>query len=163
LGRHETPPLAAPSTTVAGRHAQREWDGAREWYVNGPDGVEHGFTVATPPPGDGPARLVVEVEGDRMTRRLQGAGVPVDPRGRGRLRYTDLVVLDAEGQLLTSALRVEERAIVIEIDDAGALYPIAIDPLLWVEEQKLFASDVQDFDSGGAVVAVDGTTAAVAA
>ncbi len=56
------------------------------------------------------------------------------------LRYGELHAYDANEQALPARLRVEEGRVILEVEDARAVYPVRIDPLL-TQQQKLTASD----------------------
>lgn len=68
-----------------------------EWYVNGPEGVEQGFTVRERPAGRGPVRIVGSFgESLRVEYRADERAVDfLDPHGTRVLRYGALTVLDA--------------------------------------------------------------------
>ena len=83
--------------------------------------------------------------------------------GRVALHYTDLFAYDADGQRLPAWMRVEAGAIVLYVDDAGARYPVTIDPLVWAEQQRLVASDWAEADQFGSSVALSGDTVLVGA
>ncbi len=150
---------------------------AEEWYLNGPLGVEQGFVLREPPaagdetanevadPGDASELvLTIAVEGTLSAEPgADGSMRLVDAEGVTRLRYGHLFVLDATGRALASRLATADSAIELRIDDAGARYPLAIDPLVWAEEQKLLASDAAASDGFGYSVSVTGDTAVVGA
>ena len=103
--------------------------GLREWYVNGARGLEHGFSLATRPGGDGELVFELALEGARAAQRDGGAEIAT-AAGR-RLRYDALHVTDARGAVVPSRLRVASaQRIRLELDDSGAPYPLEIDPLL---------------------------------
>jgi len=115
-----------------------------EWYVNGPEGLEQGFTLAARPAGEGPLRIAGRVAGG-LAARLDEAGGGVDfhdARGARVLRYDGLVAWDAAGRALPSRLLLADASIVLEVDDAGAAYPVVVDPILttpdWVVEGESF-------------------------
>jgi len=106
-----------------------------EWYVNGASGIEHGFTLATPPAGTGPLTLELAVDGG-LQPFLEPDGLGVELRARDgavRVRYAGLVVTDAGGRTLPGSLAVpsgEPARIHLVVDTRGAAYPVTIDPLL---------------------------------
>jgi hypothetical protein len=134
-----------------------------EWFVNSPQGLEHGFVVARRAnDADGYLRLQIAVAGgwkasgagDRI--RLRRADVTLD--------YAGLQAWDATGNVLSSRLRGTGDGIEIEVDDTSAVYPLTLDPML-TQQQKLTASDAANFDNSGYSVALssDGNTALVGA
>jgi len=129
-----------------------------EWYVNGPVGLEQGFTLeARPAQADGPLTLAMTLTG-RGTPRLDGETNVVT--WEDGLSYGGLFAVDAEGRELPASLALDERTLRIEVDDEGATYPITIDP--WLQQAKLTVggSAVSQF---GQSVALSGDTALVGA
>ncbi|HKY03620.1 MAG TPA: putative Ig domain-containing protein [Blastocatellia bacterium] len=140
--------------------------GVREWYVNGPEGLEQGFTLAEPP-GAGhagePLRLVLGVsEGWRAAAREDGQQVTLRSGEGQSVEYSKLVVRDHLGRNVPARLAVVKRQVVIEVEDGEAIYPLTIDPLFSFQ-QKLVASDGGLHDFLGHSVALSGDTVAVGA
>ena len=145
---------AAPTkraTTVAYRR-----DSLTEWYANGPLGLEQGFTLEAPPDGAkrAPLTLALSLSGD--LRPL------LDPAARSlsfvgsTLRYTGLAAFDSRGHSVPARLALRGRTLLIRVDDAGAHYPLTIDPFLQLA--KLTASDGAANDNLGYSVSVSGDT-----
>jgi hypothetical protein len=132
--------------------------GVVEWYASGPLGLEQGFALARRPAGSGALTLAVGalalaggVQG-RLAR--DGSLLTVLGRaGRGSLSYGDLSVTDALGRHFSARIVLSGARVLLRIDDAGARYPLAIDPL--VQEAELTASDG---GVSGYSVAVSGNT-----
>ncbi|EYF01445.1 FG-GAP repeat protein [Chondromyces apiculatus] len=153
--------------TAAGNRVTYARQGVEEWYVNGPLGIEQGFTLAERPCAEGRGEVVVALglagglsamlseDGDAVALR-DGSGAVV-------LRYGELHVVDATGKVLPSRLAVEEGRIAIRVDDAGAAYPVVVDPLIEVGQAKILPSDGGAEDYFGYAVAVAGDTAVVGA
>lgn len=126
--------------------------GLTEWFVNGPLGLEQGFELAARPDGEGPLRFELDVSG--LAPQAHAGYVALrDAEGLERARYSDLYALDAEGDELPAALRVEGQRIVLEIDDTHATYPLVIDPLLSTQQARLSASEVPKSGRYGTAVA----------
>lgn len=145
------PPLAIGWTGIgrAGRHGLESVDilvatprveattvvyeraAGREWYSNGPLGLEQGFELNERPKGDGVLVLRVTFKGltpvlDKSTREVR-----FFDHGRATtLRYRDLFGLDADGSFLPTAMDVDGNHVYLLIDDSTALYPLHIDPTL---------------------------------
>ena len=122
-------------------------EGFEEWYVNGPLGVEQGFTVAEAPEcaGEAEGELLVELSvGPGLMAALGKDGTSVELRdksGKRVLGYSELYATDATGKALSARLGVTGEGVSIQVDAAGAAYPVVIDPLIWKEQSKLLASD----------------------
>ncbi len=126
--------------------------GQRSWYVNGELGVEQGFDIDSPPPGDTsgePLVIEVAVEGD-LVPVVQANGARIElalPSGETAAWYDELHASDAEGQGLPARMEVADGAIHIVVDDSEAVYPVVVDPLIWWQTQKLTGSGSQKFGS----------------
>ena len=110
-----------------------------EWYVNQPEGVEQGFTLAARPghaePGE---QLTISLEvtgGMRPAMSPAGDAVLLESAGKARLRYTGLRAWDAAGRDLAARLEVRGKEVRLAIADAGATYPLTVDP--FVQQAKL--------------------------
>jgi hypothetical protein len=118
-----------------------------EWYVNGPLGLEQGFTLERAPSCAGTKVVSIEVGGDLVPgprpRRREREGhrrhVLQPRRRRCRARYSDLHVKDARGKILDAWMTLAGTTIELHVDDAEAVYPIEIDPLVAAQSQKLTA------------------------
>jgi hypothetical protein len=159
-------PVAAARPEVEGnRVTYRRGGGLTEWYLYGPPGLEQGFTLEQRPAGEG--ELVVEVElGGELNPRLLPGGQAielVDGAGEPRLRYTDLFARDATGAPLPCRMELRDRQARLVVDDAGARYPIEVDPLTWAGQWRLLPSDGRSDIDFGHAVAVDGDTLVVGA
>lgn len=155
---------------VAGRRVEyRHAAGLTEWYDNGVEAMEHGFTVAGRPAhltdGD---EVVLEMALDGLTaasRDTAGRDLVFRDGERKVLAYEKLVVFDANGKDLPARMEPTVGGFLIAYHDAGATYPVTVDPLIVNEEVKLTASDAGhldrfgDFDS----VAISGATVVVGA
>ncbi|MEA2559168.1 MAG: trimeric autotransporter adhesin [Acidobacteriota bacterium] len=140
----------------------------REWFVNRPEGLEHGFTLAEPPGerwAGQPLRLVLSLGGELRAREVKGGQALelVDATGRRVLRYDHLRVNDAEGRELPARLRVAGGELSFEIDDAGARFPVTIDPTFTQQQAYLKASNTEGFQFFGFSVAISGDTLVVGA
>jgi len=135
-----------------------------EWYVNGPLGLQQGFTVARAPEGGAKTlTLVLELEGDLVAEvDADGTGLTLrDSQGASRLRYAGLTAYDAAGGTLEAGLSSEGSEIRIRVETDGARYPIVIDPIL--QTAKLLASDGGYEDEFGRSVSISGDTLVVGA
>jgi trimeric autotransporter adhesin len=136
-----------------------------EWYVNGPLGLEQGFTITEPPPGavDGqPLTIALELSGD-LTAAVDQDGrslTLIDREGNPDMRYAGLASRDATGREMRSWLEVQGSQLLLKVADAGARYPVVVDPLV---QAKLTASDGAANDLLGFSVSISGNTVVVGA
>ncbi len=75
------------------------------------------------------------------------------------LAYRGLTAWDASGRALPARLQVQDRELRLHVEDAGARYPLVVDP--FVEQAKLIASDGALADNFGSSVAISGDTVVV--
>jgi FG-GAP repeat len=107
--------------------------GLREWYANGPLGLEQGFTVLRPPARHvrGPLALSMALAGNAAATLAPGAHrLTLRGRDGASLSYAGLSVNDARGHVLRSWLELEGRSVLLRVDVRGARYPLQIDPFL---------------------------------
>src|SRR5579875_2483355 len=154
---------AAPRRVGAGVRYER--GPLAEWYAVRADGVEQGFTVVEAPEGVGPLRVLLRVA-TGLAAAAEGATAAVwrtDETGPAVLAYRGLRAWDAAGRELEAWLEPGADTLAVVVDDAGAAYPVTIDPL--VQQQKLTAGDAAANANFGWSVAVsgDGNTALVGA
>jgi hypothetical protein len=129
-------PVAAGTLSAEGARARIERAGLVEWYVNGPRGLEQGFTVATPPAGlAGTGELVLELEvgGSLRATVVEGGRAVELLHGSVRmLRYAGLEVRDARGNKLPAHIEVgrDGQSIRLVAAVGGASWPVTVDPLL---------------------------------
>jgi hypothetical protein len=143
--------------------------GITEWYTNGPLGLEQGFTVARRPAGAGELTLIVGQVPDGVHVTVAPDGTELIVRGSGTavgsLRYTGLSVVDSTHRL-PARIVVAGRNILLRVSDAGATYPLRIDPTVEATGAQLSETDwnenAQNFGHAVAISA-DGRTIAVGA
>lgn len=148
---------------VEGSRIELEYVRFNEWFVNDPAGLEQGFTVSRKP--DSGALQVSFMTGGRLQPALEGNEVVFRDGSSTILRYGGLRSWDAEGRMLSSHALVTGRQITLEVNDAGAHYPVTIDPV--VSQATLtdpttdpFLKEYSDFGEAVALSA-DGNTAVV--
>ncbi|MDQ6832887.1 MAG: FG-GAP repeat protein, partial [Chloroflexota bacterium] len=144
--------LAATPPISDGPRVEYRQDGMTQWYVNGPRGLEQGFTFAAPPAGAEQFTLMLPVAGAALVQ--DGDTVMI-----GGLRYGGLSVLDATGATLPAHLDVADGTIRIAVDATGAQWPVTVDPT--ITSATISADDHAAFDQFGESVAattLNGTT-----
>jgi hypothetical protein len=159
-----TPASDELAARAAGRRFERDFTGGLvEWWHNHDRGLEHGFTLAARPSGSG--ELFVDLA---LTTTLapsidtNARGLTLrDASGAVALTYSGLVAFDTDGDHLPARLELVGDVLRIAVDDAGADYPLTIDPI--VQQTTLFASNAGAGDRFGWVVAITGNVAVVGA
>ncbi len=158
-------PASAKPKAVGNRVEYQRGD-LTEWYVNGPQGLEQGFTLVQRPGTDlagEPLVIALGVSGELLPAQEAKPGAVVLGSGKGVvLRYAGLKALDARGRALPSRLEVRGDEIRLVVEDHDAQYPLLIDPT-WTQEQEMIASDGAANDLFGYAVSVSGDTAVVGA
>ena len=136
----------------------------REWYANGPLGLEQGFDVDAPG-CDGELAITLATPG--FAPVLDGAAVRLARAdGAPALRYAELVAEDATGRALPARFAVADGRVTLAVDARGARWPVAIDPLLYQEEQRVgpeTSGDGAVDDAFGWSVALSGDRALIGA
>ncbi len=153
-GRSLQPVVAAAPTARSNRVSYLRGS-LTEWYANGPLGLEQGFALGEPPAGKraGPLTLALSLGGS-LTPSLERGGRSLS-FANSSLRYSGLAAFDARGHKLPSRLELRGRTLLIRVSDAGARYPLTIDP--FVQLAKLSASNGATYDYLGSV-AISGDT-----
>ena len=136
-----------------------------EWYVNGPLGLQQGFTLLAPPGERAgeflalylalPDQWMPQLESSRTRLTL------IAPDGSAQLAYSGLIAFDADNKSLPAWLEIKDSRLVVRVDDRQARYPITVDP--FVQQAKLAASDKASGDKLGVYVATSGDTVVVGA
>lgn len=165
--------LVAPAEPVLeseGNRVRYVRPGMEEWYLNGPLGVEQGFVLDEAPACDG-AKVIQMVTGGDLRAELvdedaDGRGESirfVRPDGTPSVTMTHLYVHDADGKNVPAWLGVGPGSIAIHVDDAGAKYPLNIDPLIAVLEIKIPTPANTPNDQFGYGMAFSGNTVVIGA
>ena len=137
--------IAVSGNRLEYRHRNELGTALTEWYVHTSRGIEQGFTLPRRPAGAedaGPLKLVIAMNGT-LQPRLAGDRQAIEfsrSNGTVPLRYSELRSWDAKGRLLPSSLHIAAGRVSILVDDAKAVYPVTVDPLLHTET-KATASD----------------------
>lgn len=159
-------PLGAAAPSALANRVEYVRPGLREWYVNGPAGVEQGFTAArtSAAHGAGPLTLALGLSGNaRFTASADRRSITASYRGAA-LRYAGLSASDSSGRTLRSWLELRGRTLLLRVDTAGARFPVTVDPLV-EHEELLNPTGVAGAARFGVSVALsaDGRTALVGA
>lgn len=116
-----------------------------EWYENKPAGIEHGVTVRSrPDPRADSGRLRVDMRMSGLSSSRDGDAVVLsDAQNQRVMRYDGLKVWDATGRRLAAEMSPIQDGISILVADAGAAYPVVIDPLFTSLETKLSRAELE--------------------
>ena len=133
-----------------------------EWYVNGPMGLEQGFTIPAPlaAPGAPSDRVRLEMAIEGNYRPTMRGDVIVWTSRERTLETRELYAFDADGKRLPASMQASDEQLSIDVNVAGARYPIEIDPI-WLEQQKLIASTAAALGWFGYSLSVSGDTAVI--
>ncbi len=154
--------VPAPFLVAANKFSIRHSAILEEWFVNDGRGLEQGWTFSERPEGvDGTLCLELAVRGALQAQGEGNAVVFADAAGATVLNYGGLKAWDATGRVLEARMRGEGERVIIEVDEAGARYPVTIDPL--AQQAYLKASDTLANDWFGYSVAMSGDTVVVGA
>ena len=138
--------------------------GLVEWYINKPDGLEQGFTIAERP--------AENRSGDRLALALETTGImklQEDKRGivfeskdgKRLLAYSGLHAYDARGKEMPSELILAGKELRLEVEDNAAQYPLTIDPT-FTQVAKITAFDGVADERFASSIAISGDTVVVA-
>jgi FG-GAP repeat len=125
--------VSAAQPTSSDNRVELRRDGLVEWYVNGPAGLQHGFTLSERPvpTRDGEVIIGLRVRGDyRVTVNESGDSATLNSERGPTLRYAGLVAYDAEGRELPARMEANASGIRLVVDDTDAAYPIVVDPFI---------------------------------
>ncbi|MDG3006113.1 Ig-like domain-containing protein [Paludisphaera mucosa] len=158
-------PLGPGAATVEANRVAYDQGAVSQWFVNGPLGLQQGFTLDARPegsPADGPLTIALAVGGLIPTALPGGTSVALARAdGTPVATYGGLIAYDAEGRAIPAAMTVDATpggpTVAIRVDDADAVYPLVVDP--YVQSSSVTA----DLPGGGCQIAVsaDGSTMAV--
>ena len=156
-------PVSQAKLTATDSRIEYSYPGVAEWYLNGPMGLQQGFTIESDPDplGGGPLEVRLALSGDVIADVEPGGRAAVLRRmdGTAALAYRGLYAYDSGGKELAARLAETAGGLSILVEDGGAEYPITIDP--FVQEARLYASDGQGGDLFGTSIAMDGDTVVV--
>ena len=113
-------------------------EGLTEWYVNGPLGLEQGFTLERAPghAKGQPLTLAFGLSGNLEASVDAGRrSLTLSRDGAAVLQYTGLTAVDADRRELPAWVEVDAGTLRVRVDDSHARYPVTIDP--YIEGKKL--------------------------
>lgn len=104
-------------------------------FRNSPAGMRHDIVVAQRPQGDGPMEARLQVEGGLVPVQEGPDAILFHALDQMRhtpvpkVRYSGLLVWDADGDTLSARMELRDDLVVLVVDDEEARYPVTIDPL----------------------------------
>ncbi|HWX97880.1 MAG TPA: IPT/TIG domain-containing protein [Solirubrobacteraceae bacterium] len=159
-------PLGEITPSAQANRVSYAHPGLSEWYVNGPSGIEQGFTLAQAPaaPANGPLTLALRLSGNAHAAVSRNDQTITLYRWGSSLRYGGLTASDASGRALRSWLELRTGTLLLRVDATGARFPVTIDPLI-EQNEKLTPSGESGEGRLGVAVALsaDASTALVGA
>jgi len=154
---------ASAAADADGSGLEYRWDEClTEWFKNDGRGLEHGFRLASRPAGAAqPLTLELSVRGGLEPRLGPDArGLTFGRPGESELlRYDGLLAFDATGRHLPARFELRGAQLSLCVEDAGAVYPLTIDPV--AQQAYLKASNPGLDDEFGGAVAISGNTVVV--
>lgn len=160
--------LASVAPNVEANRVEYNRGALTEWYLNGPLGLEQGFTL-TGAPGQSngkPLTFAFRLSGDlKAVETPDRHELRLENHGKPALRYGGLMAMDASGRELRTWFELEPNVLRLRVDDTGARYPIAVDPIIQTQATDLTACDGAANDHLGFEMAVsgDGNTVVIGA
>jgi hypothetical protein len=155
--------VSSPTMSAANGLVTYRYSGLSQWLRNTGIGIEQGFTIEQRPAGSGGLVLAMRLDSSLSgTLSADGRSLSFDAGNGQTLQYRDLRVLDANGKELAASLSYSPQQIAIQLDDQNAVYPLTVDPLIYLESKQM-ASDGAAGDIFGYSVAISGNTAIVGA
>jgi hypothetical protein len=159
-----TDPVAKPGSERRVSFLEEKGD-VDEWFVPGEDRLEQGFTISKLPAcSAAEGTLTIELltsPGWRTDVSDDGARAAFRDSSGAVINYTDASARDRVGRLLPTKIVRLGEALGLQVDVRGAALPLVVDPLAWVEQQKLSASTGVASDNFGTSVAVSGDALAI--
>ena len=154
--------LAEGTVTDAGERVEVRREPVTEWFHNKTEGMEQGCTINTKPDGNEhePVRLeIAPSEGWRAVPAFEKYAIALETDdGTSRIVWRGLRAWDAAGNAVRAWFErsAERQEFAIVLADAGAVYPVTVDPVYVAE--RLSGLPVQGGAGSvpGALVAFNG-------
>jgi trimeric autotransporter adhesin len=156
--------IRAVAPQVSANRVEYRRGSITEWYVNGPAGLEQGFTIRDRPQRrrGQPLTLVLSLSGNLMaTLGQNGTDLTLKTSSHNEiLRYAELASSDSTGKQLPTWMELHGDKLRIRVNDAGAVYPVVVDP--WVRAARLTVTSGSGFNFFGESVSVSGDGSLIA-
>ncbi len=125
-----------PSFRVEQNRVTYDHGSIEEWYVNGPYGIQQGFTLKKKRSEDGNRVTLRLKEVGNLKGYLENGTLKVTPSAKQEsnksevITYGGLYAYDAQGKSLPVWMEKESDHLLIHAETLGADYPIVIDPFI---------------------------------
>ncbi|MFL6022351.1 MAG: hypothetical protein ACJ72O_03355, partial [Marmoricola sp.] len=119
--------LAAATPIATDETATLRHGNVIEWFQNRAGSLQQGWTITKRPAGTGSLRLALGITGAKVLTS-GSAGLSLLPKAGAPMTYGNLIVRDARGHRLPAHFSLTGTGARIVVDDAGAKYPIVVDP-----------------------------------
>ncbi|MDR3573793.1 MAG: choice-of-anchor D domain-containing protein [Anaerolineaceae bacterium] len=161
---HELSHLNTSKMVQSGNRQEYQRGALTEWYRPTVLGLEQGFTIQKAPGGSGNLILQLNVQTDLPGSTLADASGVIFSSAAGdqALHYDNLRAFDAKGKELPASMSYANGAVIIQVNDQRAAYPITVDPLVYLQ-YKVLSLDGASSDIFGGSVSLSGDTALVGA
>ncbi|HND32831.1 MAG TPA: hypothetical protein PLA94_22700, partial [Myxococcota bacterium] len=111
-----------------------------EWLYPLGSGLGQGWTLTERPAGRDPLQIVVEAPEAELALWESSQGVDVRAADGSRWTYSGIQAEDADGRLLPAWMEVDGSRIHLRVDDAGARWPIQVDPVVTTAANSIAGS-----------------------
>jgi uncharacterized repeat protein (TIGR01451 family) len=139
---HDESLISVPAArmTTQGNRVEYQYGAMEEWFINGPYGLQQGFTLNAPPEGIRGALTLALKTNLPVTLTPDGAAfIFASADGTAILQYRDLYAYDSTDHVLPARLDLKDNIPLIVVDDTDARYPIIIDP--FVQQAQIISTD----------------------
>lgn len=146
---------AGADICVDGGRMSVQHDGFRINYTNNDAGMRQDFIVEQRPAGNGPLTVELRAEGNlRPTTHGEDDILFVRTGDNSpAVWYKGLKAWDADGKELAAHVKANDDLIALVVNDAGAEYPVTVDPLLsdanWTEDSIRQVANAGDVNNDG--------------
>ncbi len=167
MGRSRINPVATGTMILQGSQLAYRRGHLIEWYRNGPNGLEQGFTLRARPAGPAAEAITLKLalSGSLQAHPERGGqelGLSLS-NGQRVLRYGGLAAHDAVGRTLPTHLELTGHRLRLVVQDRGARYPVQIDPYAYQTQLDLGTSAASDNLGTSVALSSDGNTALLGA
>ena len=162
-------PAVAATPIAKDNRIEYQRGNVTEWYVNGPLGLQQGFTLQERPEISSTSALrelrleLTVTDGWQADLANSEQDLKLIAEDGFSLNYSGLIAYDANNKELPARFTINQNSDIVHIlvDDFGANYPITIDP--FIQQAYLKASNAEASDYFGRSVAISGDYAVVGA